>query len=86
MQNVPVQDAFPYPAQPRNQLHGVTLEAVVLALQARYGWDDLAVRIPVRCFSHDPQRQIEPEISAQDAVGTSEGGRALFVHASGRKA
>jgi hypothetical protein len=54
VQNVPMQDASPHPAQPRNQLHGVTLEAIVLALQARYGWGDLAVRIPVRCFSHDP--------------------------------
>jgi uncharacterized protein (DUF2132 family) len=48
------QDASPHPAQPRNQLHGVTLEAMVVALHARYGWDDLALRIPVRCFSHDP--------------------------------
>ena len=32
----------------------MTLEAIVRALEARYGWADLAVRIPVRCFSHDP--------------------------------
>jgi uncharacterized protein (DUF2132 family) len=49
-----MQDAASHPAQPRNQLHGVTLEAIVVALQARYGWADLAIRIPVRCFSHDP--------------------------------
>lgn len=42
------------PAQPRNPLHGLTLEAIVTALQAHYGWDGLAQRIPVRCFSHEP--------------------------------
>ncbi len=44
----------PSPAQPRNPLHGLTLEAIVTALQAHYGWDGLAQRIPVRCFSADP--------------------------------
>jgi uncharacterized protein (DUF2132 family) len=40
--------------QPRNPLHGMTLEAIVTALQGHYGWAGLAVRIPVRCFTHDP--------------------------------
>ncbi|QJY32597.1 DUF2132 domain-containing protein [Diaphorobacter sp. JS3050] len=40
--------------QPRNPLHGVTLEAMVVALQQYFGWDDLASRIPVRCFQSDP--------------------------------
>ena len=40
--------------QPRNPLHGVTLEAIVRALEAHYGWEALAHKIPVRCFSHDP--------------------------------
>jgi uncharacterized protein (DUF2132 family) len=47
-------DAPPHPSQPRNSLHGVTLEAIVRALEAHYGWAELAVRIPVRCFTHDP--------------------------------
>ena len=42
------------PSQPRNPLHGVTLEAIVTALVAHYGWADLAQRIPLRCFSSDP--------------------------------
>ncbi|MBA3772650.1 MAG: DUF2132 domain-containing protein [Ramlibacter sp.] len=41
-------------AQPRNPLHSVTLEAIVRALEAHYGWAELAVRIPVRCFTHEP--------------------------------
>lgn len=42
------------PPQPRNPLHGMTLEAVVNALAEHYGWDELGQRIPVRCFTHDP--------------------------------
>ena len=36
--------------QARNPLHGVTLEAIVRALEACYGWDELARKIPIRCF------------------------------------
>ena len=42
------------PIQPRNPLHGLTLEAIVTALEAHYGWAELGVRIPVRCFVQDP--------------------------------
>ena len=44
----------PSPAQPRNPLHGVTLEAMVVALQDYFGWEGLASRIPVRCFQSEP--------------------------------
>jgi uncharacterized protein (DUF2132 family) len=40
--------------QPRNPLHGMTLEAIILALVEGYGWGGLAERIPVRCFTLDP--------------------------------
>ncbi len=40
--------------QARNPLHGLTLEAIVNALVAHYGWTDLGQRIPVRCFVSDP--------------------------------
>ena len=42
------------PAQPRNPLHGLTLEAIITALVAHYGWKELGQRIPVRCFNSDP--------------------------------
>ena len=42
------------PAQARNPLHGLTLEAIVTALAAHYGWEELGVRIPVRCFTFEP--------------------------------
>ena len=42
------------PAQPKNPLHGITLEAIITALVAHFGWSELAQRIPVNCFTHDP--------------------------------
>jgi len=42
------------PVQPRNPLHGMTLESIVTALADHYGWEGLGERIPVRCFTHDP--------------------------------
>jgi uncharacterized protein (DUF2132 family) len=44
----------PPPAQPRNPLHGLTLEAILAALVGQYGWPGLGERIPVRCFLSDP--------------------------------
>lgn len=44
----------PASEQPRNPLHGVTLEAMVEALVAQYGWGELGQRIPVRCFTSEP--------------------------------
>lgn len=41
-------------AQPKNPLHGLTLEHIVSALQAQYGWAGLAERIPLRCFASEP--------------------------------
>ncbi|MBX9716474.1 MAG: VF530 family protein [Burkholderiaceae bacterium] len=40
--------------QARNPLHGITLEGIVTALVAHYGWAELGARIPVRCFTSDP--------------------------------
>lgn len=40
--------------QPRNPLHGLTLEAILTALVDAYGWRGLAARIPLRCFINEP--------------------------------
>lgn len=37
-----------------NQLHGVTLEAIVTRLQEYYGWEQLARRIDINCFRNEP--------------------------------
>ena len=48
-------NATPSPAKQRNNpLHGLTLEAIVTALEAHFGWAGLAEKIPVRCFSNEP--------------------------------
>ncbi len=47
--------APPAPLKQRhNPLHGLTLEAIVSALVAQYGWGGLAERLPLRCFSSEP--------------------------------
>ena len=40
--------------QPRNPLHGITLERMVTELVDHFGWDELASRIRIRCFSSQP--------------------------------
>jgi len=40
--------------QPNNPLHGITLEQILTALQAHYGWAELGRQIDIRCFTHDP--------------------------------
>ena len=40
--------------QPRNPLHGVTLERIVRELVDHFGWDGLAEQVRIRCFTHDP--------------------------------
>lgn len=40
--------------QPNNPLHGVTLKAIVEALVAAHGFEELARRVPIRCFQNEP--------------------------------
>ena len=40
--------------QPNNPLHGITLKQVLEDLVEKYGWEDLAKRIEIRCFMFDP--------------------------------
>lgn len=42
------------PEQPGNPLHGVTLEQMLEALVAHYGWQTLGSRIRIRCFNDNP--------------------------------
>ena len=44
----------PTAEQPRNPLHGKTLQSIVEELEAYYGWAELAEHIPIRCFTLDP--------------------------------
>ena len=40
--------------QPKNPLHGLTLEAILVHLFEQYGWARLGEMIPVKCFTSDP--------------------------------
>lgn len=49
------QEQAPTPAaQPRNPLHGLTLERMLTDLVDYYGWEELGARIQVRSFNIDP--------------------------------
>jgi uncharacterized protein (DUF2132 family) len=50
----PADAPAPPPAQPRNPLHGLTLEQLLTALVAHFGWAGLGERIALRCFTSDP--------------------------------
>jgi uncharacterized protein (DUF2132 family) len=40
--------------QPKNPLHGVTLETIVTELVEHYGFPELGQKIDIRCFTTDP--------------------------------
>ena len=40
--------------QPKNPLHGITLEMILTQLVEQHGWTELGKRIPVKCFNENP--------------------------------
>ena len=40
--------------QPKNPLHGLTLEAILTRLVEHHGWGALGKIIAVKCFTSDP--------------------------------
>lgn len=40
--------------QPKNPLHGITLEKLLTELIEQYGFAQLAAWLPIRCFSQQP--------------------------------
>ena len=40
--------------QPRNPLHGITLEQIVTELVAHFGWAELGQQVRIRCFVENP--------------------------------
>lgn len=42
------------PSQPKNPLHGITLEAMLVRLVDHYGWEKLGGIIKVNCFVSSP--------------------------------
>ena len=39
--------------QPKNPLHGVTLEMILTDLVEHYGWEQLGQTINIKCFTHE---------------------------------
>jgi uncharacterized protein (DUF2132 family) len=35
-------------------LHGITLKMIVTQLVAEFGWEEMARRVDIRCFTHEP--------------------------------
>jgi uncharacterized protein (DUF2132 family) len=40
--------------QPRNPLHGITLEQIVTELVAHFGWAELGQQVRINCFIDNP--------------------------------
>lgn len=40
--------------QLNNPLHGVKLADILEQLVDEYGWDELGIKINIRCFNYDP--------------------------------
>ncbi len=40
--------------QPKNPLHGITLENIVNDLVEHYGWVELGKRVKIKCFNTEP--------------------------------
>jgi uncharacterized protein (DUF2132 family) len=40
--------------QPKDPLHGVTLEMILTRLVEQRGWEELGGLIPIQCFRNDP--------------------------------
>jgi uncharacterized protein (DUF2132 family) len=41
-------------SHPRVPLHGITLEKIINQLVQQHGWNEMARRIPIRCFQFNP--------------------------------
>jgi len=41
-------------SQPKNQLHGITLQQLLTELVECYGWEEMGRRTKINCFVSDP--------------------------------
>jgi len=40
--------------QPKNKLHGITLEQIVTELVSHFGYEELGQQVAIRCFRENP--------------------------------
>ncbi len=40
--------------QPKNPLHGITLETILTELVEHFGWPELGQQVAIKCFNENP--------------------------------
>lgn len=40
--------------QPKNPLHGITLKTILETLVSEFGWEELGLKIKIKCFTDKP--------------------------------
>ena len=45
---------MPFDQNPKDPLHGITLQNILERLVKRHGWEEMARRVPLRCFQFEP--------------------------------
>lgn len=53
----------------KDPLHGVTLEALLNSLVARYGWAEMARQVNINCFKSDPSIKSSLKFHRRPRVG-----------------
>lgn len=49
-----IHPAMPEAHNSKDPLHGMTLEKILVYLEAEYGWEELGLAVKIRCFTSDP--------------------------------
>lgn len=44
----------PFDQNPKDPLHGITLEEILNRLLKRHGWEEMGRRVDIRCFTANP--------------------------------
>jgi len=70
-------------SQPKNPLHGITLEQLVTELQQHYGWEELSERVNINCFKKDPSIKSSLKFLRRTPWAREEVER-LYIHLLGK--
>ena len=67
-------------SHPRDPLHGITLKTFIKELVERSVWAERGLRVPIRCFLHDPSVKSSLTVlrKTPGAGGESKGGTSLI--------
>ena len=65
--------------QPRNPLHGITLEQMLVALVESLDGEAMGATVSIRCFTHDPSIASSLKFLRQTPWAKGEGGGTVLV-------